>query len=155
MGIRRLAYPSIVEQSVYDRMRAEREKEAKKYRAEGAEEATKIQAQTDLEVSKIMAEAYRDAQILKGMGDKEAMRIYAEAYGQDPEFYEFLKSLDIYKETLRKNATLILSTDSDLFKYLDSYRERLNVIGAVERHGATGSEEAIGDVQQEGEEQGE
>lgn len=119
MGIRRLAYPAIVENSVYSRMRAEREKEARKFRAEGSEEAAKIEAQTDLEVKKIMAEAYRDAQIMKGNGDKEAMRIYAEAYGKDPEFYEFLKSLEIYKETLQENTTLILSTDSELFKNLN------------------------------------
>ncbi|MFH1998169.1 MAG: protease modulator HflC [Planctomycetota bacterium] len=119
MGIRRLAYPAIVENSVYSRMRAEREKEARKFRAEGSEEAAKIEAQTDLEVKKIMAEAYKDAQIMKGNGDKEAMRIYAEAYGKDPEFYEFLKSLEIYKKTLRENTTLILSTDSELFKNLN------------------------------------
>lgn len=146
VGIRRLAYPSIVEQSVYSRMRAEREKEAKKHRAEGAEEAVKIQAQTDLEVSEIMAEAYRDAQILKGTADKEAMRIYAEAHGRDPEFYEFLKSLDIYQETLRQNATLILSTDSDLFKYLG---------GGLDGTGSVDPPETLGDVQREGEEDGE
>jgi len=100
-------------------MRAEREKEARKYRAEGSEEAAKIEAQTDLEVKKIMAEAYRDAQILKGDGDREAMSIYAGAYGQDQEFYEFLKSLDIYQQTLQENTTLILSTDSEIFKHLN------------------------------------
>jgi len=119
MGVRRLSYPAIVENSVYNRMRAEREKEARKFRAEGSEEAAKIEAQTDLEVKRLLAEAYRDAQILKGEGDREAMRIYAEAYGQDQEFYEFLKSLDIYKKTLKENTTLILSTDSELFRYLN------------------------------------
>ncbi len=119
VGIRRLAYPAIVERSVYSRMRAEREKEAKKYRAEGREESDKIESESDKEVKRIMADAYRDAQIAKGKGDNEAMRIYAEAYGKDTEFYEFLKSLEIYKQTLRENSTLILSTDSELFKHLN------------------------------------
>lgn len=123
MGIRRMAYPALVENSVYNRMRAERDKEARKYRAEGSEEASKIEAQTDLEVKKIMAEAYRDAQITKGEGDREAMRIYAEAYGQDMEYYEFLKSLEIYRQTLEENTTLILSTDSELFKHLNYHAE--------------------------------
>lgn len=123
VGIRRLAYPTIVENSVYNRMRAEREKEAKKYRAEGRQERADIEAKTDKEVQVIMAEAYRDAQILKGEGDQESMRIYNEAYGKNPEFYEFLKSLEIYKQTLQENSTLILSTDSELFKYLN-YGER-------------------------------
>jgi len=122
VGIRRLAYPAIVENSVYSRMRAEREKEARKFRAEGSEEAAKIEAETDLEVKKLMAEAYRDAQIRKGNGDKEAMRIYAEAYGKDKDFYEFLKSLDIYKKTLQENTTLIFSTESELFKHLNYVR---------------------------------
>ncbi len=77
VGIRRLAYPQIVTQSVYNRMRAEREKEAKKYLAEGKEEAAKIEAQTDKEVAQIIAEANKEAEILKGQGDKEAMGIYA------------------------------------------------------------------------------
>lgn len=119
VGIRRLAYPTIVENSVYNRMRAEREKEAKKYRAEGRKERADIEAKTDKEVQVIMAEAYRDAQILKGEGDQEAMHIYNQAYGKNPEFYEFLKSLEIYKQTLQENSTLILSTDSELFKYLN------------------------------------
>jgi membrane protease subunit HflC len=118
VGIRRMAYPALVENSVYNRMRAERDKEARKFRAEGSEEAAKIEAQTDLEIKKIMAEAYRDAEVMKGSGDREAMRIYAEAYGQDMEFYEFLKSLEIYRETLETNTTLILSTDSKLFEHL-------------------------------------
>jgi membrane protease subunit HflC len=119
IGLRRLAYPAIVEKSIYNRMRAEREKEARKFRAEGREEADKIEAQTDQEIKQILAEAYRDAEIRKGDGDQESMRIYAEAYKQDPEFYEFLKSMEIYKQALQENATLILSTDSELFKHLN------------------------------------
>lgn len=119
MGIRRLAYPTIVENSVYSRMRAEREKEARKYRAEGLEEAAKIEARTDLEVKKIMAGAYKEAQILRGKGDREAMRIYAEAYGKDPQFHEFLTSMEFFKQTLKKNTTMVLSTDSKLFEHFN------------------------------------
>lgn len=118
VGIRRLAYPQIVTQSVYDRMRAEREKEAKRYLAEGKEEVAKIEAQTDKEVAQIIAEANKEAEILKGQGDKEAMGIYAEAYKQDPAFFEFTKSLEACSEVLKRKSTLILSTESEIFKYL-------------------------------------
>jgi len=118
VGIRRLAYPEIVTQSVYNRMRAEREKEAKKYLAEGKEEAAKIEALTDKEVAQIIAEANKEAEILKGQGDKEAMSIYAKAYSQNPSFFEFTKSLEACSEILKKKSTLILSTESEIFKYL-------------------------------------
>ena len=118
VGIRRLAYPQIVTQSVYNRMRAERDKEAKKYLAEGKEEAAKIEAQTDKEVAQIIAEANKESEILKGYGDKEAMSIYAEAYSRDPEFFEFTKSLEACREVLKRKSTLILSTESEIFKYL-------------------------------------
>lgn len=118
VGIRRLAYPQIVTQSVYNRMRAERDKEAKKYLAQGKEEAAKIEAQTDKEVAQILAEANKEAEILKGQGDKEAMNIYAEAYNQDTEFFEFIKSLEACSEVLKSKSTLILSTESEIFKYL-------------------------------------
>ena len=118
VGIRRLAYPKIVTQSVYNRMRAERDKEAKKYLAQGKEEAAKIEAQTDKEVAQILAEANKESEILKGQGDKEAMTIYAEAYSQDPGFFEFTKSLEACREVLKRNSTLILSTESEIFKYL-------------------------------------
>lgn len=118
VGIRRLAYPQIVAQSVYNRMKAERDKEAKKYLAEGKEEAAKIEAQTDKEVAQIIAEANKESEILKGQGDKESMSIYAEAYGRDPEFFEFTKSLEACREVLKNKSTLILSTESEIFKYL-------------------------------------
>jgi len=118
VGIRRLAYPRIVAQSVYNRMKAERDKEAKKYLAEGKEEAAKIEAQTDKEVAQIIAEANKESEILKGQGDKESMGIYAEAYGRDPEFFEFTKSLEACREVLKNKSTLILSTESEIFKYL-------------------------------------
>ena len=120
VGLRRITYPAIVADAVYNRMRAEREKEAKKYRAEGAEEAAKIEASADKEVSQILADAYKEAEIIKGAGDQEATRIFADAYGRDPEFFDFLKSLELYRKTMNERTTLILSTDSDLYRYLKS-----------------------------------
>ena len=118
VGFRRLTYPAIVAESVHNRMRAERDKEARKYRAEGREEAAKIEAAADKEVSGILAKAYRRAETIRGEGDRKAGRIYAEAYGKDPEFYEFLRSLELYREALRGRATLVLSTRGELFRHL-------------------------------------
>jgi len=119
VGIRRLAYPNIVAEAVYNRMRSEREKEAKKYRAEGKEEATMIKARADREVTEILAESYKKAEILKGEGDQQALAIYAEAYGKDAEFFEFLRSMEVYQSILSQNSTVVLSTDSELFRYLN------------------------------------
>ena len=119
VGIRRLAYPTIVAEAVYNRMRSEREKEAKKYRAEGKEEATVIKAKADRAVTEILAEAYKKAEIRKGEGDQQALKIYSDAYGEDEEFFEFMKSMEVYQNILSKNSTLVLSTDSNLFRYLN------------------------------------
>jgi modulator of FtsH protease HflC len=118
LGLRRITYPAIVTRSVYDRMKSDREKEAQRFRAEGAEEAAKIEAEADRRVSQILAESGRKAEIAKGEGDREAIRIRGEAYSQDPELFEFLDSLDTYRRILGRETTLILSLDSDLFRYL-------------------------------------
>ena len=119
IGIKRIAYPDIVIEAVYNRMKSERNKEAAKLRAEGKEEGMNIRTEADKRAKEIEAEAYKKSQILRGEGDRTAMNIYAEAYSQDPEFFDFLKSLETYKNILSKNTTLILSTDSELLKYLD------------------------------------
>ncbi len=124
VGVRRLGYPSIVSKAVFDRMKAEREKEASRHRAEGKEKADEIEAQTDRQVSEILATAYKEAEVIKGEGDSEAMRIYAEAYGQDQEFFLFLRSLEAYEEVLDEQSTVVLSTDADLFRYLESMEGR-------------------------------
>ena len=124
VGVRRFGYPPIVSKAVFDRMKAEREKEASRHRAEGKEKATGIEAETDREVAEILANAYKEAETIKGEGDSEAMRIYAEAYGQDQEFFLFLKSLETYEKVLDENSTVVLSTDSDLFRYLESMEGR-------------------------------
>jgi len=121
LGIRRILYPSIVAESVYERMRAEREKEARKFRAEGKEEASKIQASTDKQVAEILSDAYKQSEIIKGEGDKRAMEVYADAYSKNPDFFEYSKSLETYCDILKNNSTVILSTDSDLFKFLTQF----------------------------------
>lgn len=117
-GVNRLAYPSVVIDAVYERMRSERTKEADKIRAEGNEVAQKITAEADKKAREIKAEAKKQALILKGEGDRESMSIYTDAYRQGGEFFDFLQSLETYSSILGKDTTLILSTNSDLFKYL-------------------------------------
>ena len=121
LGIRRILYPSIVAESVYERMRAEREKEARKFRAEGKEEASKIQASTDKQVAEILSDAYKQSEIIKGEGDKRAMEIYANSYSKNPDFFEYSKSLESYCDILKGKSTVILSTDSDLFRFLTQF----------------------------------
>lgn len=126
IGVQRLAYPSAVVQAVYDRMKSERRKEADKIKAEGAEVAGRLMAKADKEAREIKAEADKQALVLAGEGERQAMQIYTEAYGQDPEFYEFLQSLETYSEILGKETTLILSSESPLFKYLGLNRNKEN-----------------------------
>ncbi len=118
--IKRADLPREVQASVFARMQAEREREAKRYRSEGEEEAAKLRAETDKDRTIILATAEQQAQKLRGEGDATATKIYAEAYGKDPEFYTFLRSLHAYEQFLGKRTTLFLSTDSDLFRYLGS-----------------------------------
>ena len=114
--LKRADLPKENEKAVFDRMKAERQRQAKKYRSEGMEESAKIKAETDKQAKIIMAEAYKNAEILKGEGDASAIKIYAEAYSQDPNFYEFLRSLEAYKNSLSKGASIILTRDSKFLK---------------------------------------
>lgn len=123
--IKRADLPAEVQQSVFARMVAERERIAKRYRSEGEEETAKIRAETDKERTIILAKAYEESQILRGAGDAEAVRISAEAFGQDIEFYQFTRSLEAYKKILAKDSELILSADADLLRYLASPAENL------------------------------
>jgi membrane protease subunit HflC len=119
--IKRLNYVEEVQQSVYARMVAERKQIAEKFRSEGRGEARKIEGDKEREMKRITSEAYRTAQEVKGKADAEATTIYAQAYGRDPDFYSFINTLDIYKNTLGKDSTLLLSTDSEFFKYMKGY----------------------------------
>lgn len=116
--IRRADLPREVQESVFQRMRAERDRVAKQYRSEGEEEAAKIRAETDKEKTILLAKAYEASQRARGEGDAESTRIYAEAYGKDPEFYAFTRSLDAYERSVGSQSSLVLSTGSELFKYL-------------------------------------
>ena len=116
--IRVLNFPEANKQSVYDRMSAEREQMAQKYRAEGSEEAAKIRADAEKEQKLILAEAYQQEQQIKGEGDAEAIRIYGEAYQKDPEFYEFIRTLETYEKTIDGNTTLFLPSTAEILKYL-------------------------------------
>jgi membrane protease subunit HflC len=116
--IKRINYVEEVRKSVYGRMIAERNQIAEKFRSEGKGEAQKILGNKERDLQEIESEAFKRAQKLKGAADAEATIIYAEAYGKDPEFYSFVQSLEIYREALGKDNTLILSTDSEFLKYL-------------------------------------
>lgn len=121
--IKRADLPRDVQESVFQRMRAERDREAKRYRSEGAEEAAKIRAKTDKDVTILLAKAYQEAEKLKGEGDGDSTRIYASAYGKDAEFYNFVRALEAYEKSITPDTELVLSTSSDLFRYLSRPNE--------------------------------
>jgi membrane protease subunit HflC len=118
--IKRVNYVDEVQKKVFDRMIAERNRIAAKYRSEGDGKSAEILGQKERELKRIQSEAYRKAQEIKGKADAEATRIYAEAYNLDPEFYQFTKTLETYRTTLDKETWLLLSTDSEFLKYLKS-----------------------------------
>lgn len=120
--IKQIELPDEVLNSVYQRMRAERERIAKEHRAEGQEAAKGIQAIADRERTVILAEARRDAEILHGEGDARATEIYAGAYGENQEYYEFYRSMTAYREALANSQdVLVLEPDSEFFKYFSDY----------------------------------
>ncbi|MCY3965656.1 MAG: protease modulator HflC [Acidobacteria bacterium] len=114
----RLSFPEQNLESVFARMRAERERIAKEYRAQGEEQAMIIRAEADRDRELILAGAYREAEILRGQGDAEAAGIYGDAYRQDPSLYRFLRTLESYESILDDQTTVILSADSELFSLL-------------------------------------
>jgi membrane protease subunit HflC len=101
-------------------MQTEREREAREARAQGAEAAQRIRSRADREVTVLLAEARRDADILRGTGDAERARIFAEAYNRDPGFYAFSRSMIAYERSIKSTDTLILSPESDFFRYFVS-----------------------------------
>lgn len=118
--IKRVELPKENEENIYKRMEAERNQQAKKYRAEGREKSLEITSQADQEKTIILAEAYRKSEELKGEGDAKALEIYANAYNRDPEFYKFMKTLEAYETIMDKKTKIILSTDSELWKMLQT-----------------------------------
>lgn len=119
--IKRLNYVEEVQRSVFSRMIAERKQIAEKFRSEGTGEARKIEGDKEREMKRITSEAYKTAQEVMGKADGTATKIYADAFGLDPDFYSFVKTLQIYQETLDKETSLVLSTDTEFFKYLKGY----------------------------------
>ena len=116
--IRRVDLPRENEASIYARMEAERKRQANKFRSEGEEEAQKIRAATDRDKTVILAEAYKTAQKIRGEGEAEALDIYAKSFSKDPDFYEFLRTLETYEKVIDKKTTLVLPGESKLFKAL-------------------------------------
>lgn len=116
--IKRADLPEQNEKAVFARMQAERERQAKQYRAEGAEEAQKIRSEAEKDREIILAQAYKESEELRGGGDAKAFKVYADAYRQDPKFFEFTRSMEAYKKTFNDKSTLIMSSDSEFFRYL-------------------------------------
>jgi len=117
--VKQIDLPPDVSESVYHRMNAEREKEAREHRSQGQELAEGIRAAADREVTVLQANAYRDAERIRGEGDAEATRIYAEAFNQDPEFYSFTRSLRAYQDAFKGSGNvLLIQPDSEFFRYL-------------------------------------
>lgn len=113
--IKRTDLPPENQRAIYDRMRAERERQARQYRSEGTEEATKIRSTADKERAVILAEAKKKAQVIQGEGDAEAAKIFADAYGKSPEFFEFQRSLEAMKKSFENNTKIVVTTDNPLF----------------------------------------
>jgi len=122
--MKRVDLPEGVQEAVFARMRAERERMAMESRAEGAQEAKKITADADREVVVLLAQAEKESRILRGYGDARAAAIYAAAFEQDPEFFGFVRSLEAYEKFLGGETTLVLGADSELFRFLQSPQPR-------------------------------
>jgi modulator of FtsH protease HflC len=116
--VKRLNLPEQNKQSVFARMRAERERIARQYRAEGEEQALKIRAEADRQREEILSAAYREAEQIKGDGDAQSTRIYGAAYARDPQFYKLVRTLEAYKKILDDKTTAVLSSDSELLRIL-------------------------------------
>ena len=117
--IKRADLPPANSEAIYARMQTERQREAKEFRAQGAEMAAKITSTADKEVTVILANANKQSEIMKGEGDGARNRIFAQAFGKDPEFYSFLRSLTAYESALtEKNTSFVISPSSEFFNYI-------------------------------------
>lgn len=121
--IKRLDYVESVREKVYARMISERKRIAAQFRSEGEGRSAEILGTMEKELRQIRSNAYRQVQEIKGKADAEATRIYGEAYQRDPEFFAFLRTLDMYREGVNKNSVLILTTESDFYKYVKKVGE--------------------------------
>jgi len=117
--IKRVDLPPEIANSIFNRMRTERQRIAMEYRSEGKEESTKIRAQTDKEKTILIAEAYKQEQTIRGQGDGQATKIYADSFSKDPKFYNFIRSMEAYKKSLKTGTTILLSEDSEFLNFLN------------------------------------
>ena len=120
LRFKRISYVDEVQQDVFARMIAERQRIAEQFRSEGMGEAARIDGERERDLAEIQSAAYRESEILRGDADATATRIYADAYARDPNFYAFTKSLETYEETMDSSTLIILDTDSDLLRFLAS-----------------------------------
>lgn len=119
--LRRADLPQENEEAIYARMKAERQREAAQYRAQGAQQAQQIRADADRQRVEILADANRQSQILRGQGDAQSITIYADAYNKDPNFFAFYRSLQAYRDSLSgQGTTMVITPDSEFFKYLEN-----------------------------------
>lgn len=123
--IKRADLPQENSVAIFNRMKSEREREAREFRAQGAQAATVIRSQAERDRTVILAEAQRRAQILRGEGDAEKNRVFAEAFGQDPEFFGFYRAMQAYQQALETGTTMVLSPDSEFFRYFNDYERTL------------------------------
>jgi membrane protease subunit HflC len=125
--LRRADYPESTSQNIFNRMKSEREREAKEFRATGDEEAQKIRADAEKTRTVIVAEAKREAQEVRGQGDSNAIRIYAGSFGQDPEFFSFYRSMEAYRKSIGESGTsMVLSPNSSFFRYFKDKDGKMN-----------------------------
>jgi len=123
--VKQIDLPTEVSNSVYERMRTERQREAREYRAEGKEQAERIRAAADRSRQVILANAQKEADILRGEGDAMATAIYSEAYEQDSQFYSFLRSMEAYREAFsNKDDIMVVSPKSEFFRYMETSEGR-------------------------------
>lgn len=115
--LRRISYEKSVESKVYERMTSERQRVAQKIRSIGKGEQAKIEGRLERDLREIESQAYKKAQVIKGHGEAKAARIYAMALGQDPKFFEFIKTMEVYNDSITGDTKFILSSESELFKY--------------------------------------
>lgn len=133
---KRINYNESVRPKIYDRMISERRQIAERFLSEGNGEAARIRGNRVRDLNKIQSEAYRQVEEIRGVADAKAAEIYARAYNQSPEaveFYEFTRTMQAYKSIIAENTTLVLSTGSDLFKFLEGMTPRGNVVPAAQR----------------------
>ena len=116
--LRRADYPTATSQNIFNRMKSEREREAKEFRATGEEEAQKIRADAEKTRTVILSEAQRESQEVRGAGDSKAIQIYADSFGQDADFFAFYRSMEAYRKSMTNNDTsLVLSPDNSFFRF--------------------------------------